>query len=166
MALGQAAVGDRRLDAGGEVEESQRVRHGRSRPADPGREVVLAEPELLDELPICFGSLERIEVFPLEVLDQRDLELLAIGELPDDRRDALDAGRLRGAEATLTGHELVAVEGFGDEDRLEHAMLEDARGQRRQAFWVEALARLERVRCGSARSRSRSTPSLRGFAAG
>ena len=35
MALGQPAVGDRSLDARGEIEQAERVRDRRSRAADP-----------------------------------------------------------------------------------------------------------------------------------
>ena len=110
MALGQPAVGDRRLDAGRQVEQAKRVGHRRSGTTDPCRDLVLAEPELVDQLPIGVGRLERIEILALEVLDERELELIAIGELPDDRRDPLEAGCLGGAEAALAGDQLVAVD--------------------------------------------------------
>ena len=111
---------------GRELEQPERVGHRRSGPADPRRDLVLAEPELVDQLPVGLGGLERIEVLALEVLDERELELVAIGELADDGRDPLQAGRLGGAEATLAGDELVAIDRLGDEDRLEHAVLGDA----------------------------------------
>ena len=44
------------------------------------------------------GLLDRVEVLALEVLDERELELLAVGELADDRRDPLEAGELAGPE--------------------------------------------------------------------
>ena len=130
MALGQPTVRDRRLDPGREVEQAERVRDGRSGPADPRRDLVLAEAELVDELSVGLRRLERIEVLALEVLDEGELELVAVGELADDRRDAFEAGGLRGPEATLAGDELVAVDRLGHEDRLEDAVLGDARGQR------------------------------------
>ena len=64
----------------------------RARPTRVG-DVVLAEAELVDQLAIGVGRLDRVEVLALEVLDERELELLAIGELADDRRDPLEAGR-------------------------------------------------------------------------
>ena len=151
---------------GREVEQAERVRDGRSGAADARRDVVLAEPELVDQLAVGLGRLERVEVLALEVLDEGELELLAIGELADDRRDAVEAGRLRGAQPPLAGDELVAVDRLGDEDRLEDAVLGDARGQRREALGVEPLARLVRVRRDPRRSRSRSTPAGPGCAAG
>ncbi len=35
---------------------------------------------------------DRIEIGALDVLDQRDLELVSIGKLAHERRDALQAG--------------------------------------------------------------------------
>jgi hypothetical protein len=62
----------------------------------------------------------------LEVLNQRELEMLMVGELPDDGRNTLEASHSSGPETSLTGHEAVAVECLGDDDRLEHAVLGDA----------------------------------------
>ena len=120
--------------------------------------------------------LDRAEVRPLEVLDEGELELVAIRELADDRRDALEAGQLAGAESPFAGDELVAVEGLGHEDRLEHAVLADARGQALELGVVHALAGLARVgadpverdvagagacwlRCGISDDRPRPRPS-------
>jgi hypothetical protein len=54
----------------------------------------------------------------------------------------VEAGRLRGTEAPFSRDELIAVDGLGDQDGLEDAVLDDARGERRQALRVESLARL------------------------
>ncbi len=69
------------------------------------------------------GRLDRVEILALEVLDQRELELVAVGELADDGRDALEPGRWRGPQPALAGDELVAVDRLGHEDRLEDAVL-------------------------------------------
>ena len=58
------------------------------------------------------GLLDRVEVGALEVLDERELELVPVGELADDGRDPLQPGHLRGAHASLAGDELVALEGL------------------------------------------------------
>ena len=95
---------------------------------------------------IGFRRLERIEILALEVLDECELELLAIGELPDDRRDPLESGCLGGTEPPLAGDELVAVDGLGHEDRLEDPVLDDALGERRELIGIEPLPWLVRVR--------------------
>ena len=103
----------------------------RARPTRSARSL-LGEAELVDELPVGARRLDRVEVLALEVLDERELELLAVGELADDRRDPLEAGQPGGPDASLAGDELVAVERLGHEDRLEDAVLADARGERRE----------------------------------
>ena len=145
MALAEPTVGDRGLDPGRQLEQSEGVGHGRAGSTDPRRDLVLAQPEVVDQLAIGVGGLERIEILALEVLDEGELELIAIGELPHDGRDPLETGRLGGAKAALAGDELVAIDRFGDEDRLEDAVLRDARGQRRQSLGIEALPGLMRV---------------------
>ena len=42
--------------------------------ADPGRDLVVGEPEVLDQLLVGGGLLERVQVLAVEVLDQRLLE--------------------------------------------------------------------------------------------
>ena len=129
MALGEVTICNRGLNAGSEIEEPQGVGYRRAGPTDPGRDVLVAEPELIDELAIRIGRLERIQVFALEVLDERQFELLSIGELADDGRDPVEPGGLGRAQPALTGDELVAVDRFSDKDGLEDAVLLDTRGQ-------------------------------------
>ena len=88
---------ERGLDRRIEVEEPQGVGDGRASPADPGRDRLVAVAEHIDELPVGKGGLDRVEVLALEVLDERELQLLVVGELADDRGDPVQAGRDRGA---------------------------------------------------------------------
>ena len=146
VALGQTSVGDRGLDVRRQVQEAKRVRHGRTGAPDAVGDVVLAQPEAVHQLAIGVGRLEGIEVGALEVLDERELELVAIDQLADDGRNAIETGRLRRTQAALAGHELVAGRRLGHEDRLEHAVRGDARAERGQVLRGEPLARLVRVR--------------------
>ena len=128
-----------------ELEQAEGVRDGRAGAPDAGREVLLGERELVHQLAIGAGRLHRVEVLALEVLDEGELELLPVGELPNDRRDALQAGHAGCANAPLAGDELVAVDRLGDEDRLDHAVLADALGEAREGVVVHPQARLARV---------------------
>ena len=71
---------------------------------------LLGQPELLDQLAVGVRLVDRVEVGALHVLDERELELLAIRELADERRDPLEADDPRRADAPLAGDELVAVD--------------------------------------------------------
>jgi hypothetical protein len=94
------------------------------------------------------------------------LELLPVGELTHDRRNALETGGLGGAEASLARDEPVAVDRLGDEDRLEDAVLDDALGQRRQVLLIETLSAADVGSGSPGRSRSRSSSADRGCAVG
>jgi hypothetical protein len=146
MAFRQTTVRHRGLDPRGELQEPKRIRHGRSSLTDSRGEVFLAEPEFLDQLPVGIGRLERIEVLALEVLDQGELELVPVGQLPNHGRDPVEAGCLSSALASLAGHQLVSIDRLGDQDRLQDAVLDDARRQGREPIRIEPLARLAWVR--------------------
>jgi hypothetical protein len=50
------------------------------------------------------GGLDRIQVFALYVLDERDFEKAVVGYILDDHRDFRDSSELRGAPTALTGN--------------------------------------------------------------
>src|SRR6476646_6118308 len=55
----------------------------------------------LDQLAVAFRFLERIEVLPLNILNQRQLRGGGIVDLPDDCRDGVDPRLLRRSPATI-----------------------------------------------------------------
>ena len=90
---------------------------------------------------------ERREVLALEVLDDGDLERRVVVDLLDHGRDRLESRHLRGAPSALAGDELVAAALDGtDEDRLQDAVLLDARRELGERRLVEGQARLVRIR--------------------
>ena len=132
-----------------ELEQAERVRDRRPGAPDLPGDLVLGQAELLVELPEGVGLLDRVEVFALDVLDERQLELLAIGELADDGRDPLETGQPGRLDTTLAGHDPIAVERLRDEDRLENAVIGDARRQCLEVGVLDVTARLVRIRRGS-----------------
>ena len=98
-----------------ELQEPERVRDRRARPPHPGGEVLLRKPELINQLSIRPRRLNRVEIFALQVLDQGQLELLAIRQLSNDGRDVDEAGGSCCPDASLARDELVAVHGLRDE---------------------------------------------------
>ena len=54
---------------------------------DPAGQLLVRQPEVLDELLVGAGLLEGVEVLAVEVLDQRLLDAVHIRRLADDRRD-------------------------------------------------------------------------------
>jgi hypothetical protein len=136
------AVGEGLLDEWLEVEQPKRVRDGGSGPADARSDLVLSQPEFVGELPIRVCFLHGVEVGTLDVLDERDGQLVSFCHLADDGRDVVQAGHLSCAYPTLAGHELVAIQDLGDQHRLENAVYGDASGQRFEGLLLQALARL------------------------
>ena len=74
VAGGQLAVGHEVLDRRRELEQAQGVGDRRAALADPLGDLLLGELEVLDQLLVGRGLLERVEVLAVEVLDQRLLE--------------------------------------------------------------------------------------------
>jgi hypothetical protein len=102
--------------------------------------------EFFHQAAIALGLLERGEILALDVLDEGDLEGVAIVELLDDDRHFMKLRELRGAPAPLAGDDLVGVGSLGmaaHEERLQHALLADRVGKRAQRVVIEAAARLK-----------------------
>ena len=81
--------------------------------ADDFRDVVLAVFELVAERLIARRFFERIEVFALDVLDDRKLERLGVADLENDHGHVVNAGALRRAPAALAGDDLEGAVGAG-----------------------------------------------------
>ena len=145
MPFGQAAAGDRGLDVRMKIEQPKRVRHGRPCLADPVGDLLLGEPELIDQLAIRERLVDRVEIRALDVLHQRDLELVTIGELSHDGGDAIEACEASRTHTPLAGDQLVPGDRLRHEDRLEDAMLADARRKLLELTLVDVAAGLERV---------------------
>ena len=116
--------------------------------AAPGarRDLLVGEPEVLDELLVGAGLLERVQLLALEVLDQRLLERGVVVGLAHERGDRLEPDPPCGAPSALPRDELEAVAGRAHEHRLEQPDLADRVGERAEGLLVELVARLVRVR--------------------
>ena len=90
------------------------------------------------------GFFERRQVLALDVLDQRQLQHLAIVDVADDDRQLVQPGLDRGVVAALAGDDLVARAALAHDQRLDDALLGDRRDQLRQV--AHGLARLVGIR--------------------
>ena len=132
--------------AGGSWNKPQRVAHRGPALADPGRNLVVGEVEVLDELLVRGRLLERVEILAVDVLDEGVLERGGVVDVADDGRDRREPGPLGRPPAPLAGDELVAVVAeWPHQNRLQHAELSHRRGQRGERFLVEAAPGLVRV---------------------
>ena len=86
VAFADAAVHDGLLDRRRRVQEPQRVGNRRPRAADAAGHLFLRQPELVDQSAEGPCLVHRVEVGSLQVLDQRQPELLLLVRGPHDAR--------------------------------------------------------------------------------
>jgi hypothetical protein len=143
MAHFDLAVEEERLHRFREVEQPQQVGRRGARAADRVGGLLVGQLELVDQAMHALRFLQRIEVFALDVLDQRHRERRLVGDLAHDDRHFLQAGQARGAPATLAGDDLVAL-GVDrtHEDRLHQALYLDRGGELAERGLVHPGARL------------------------
>jgi hypothetical protein len=114
--------GEELLHPLGELQETECIGHAGPVSAYALAHLLLRQPELLDEAAVALGLLERVEVGPLEVLDQGQLEGLGGGDIPDDGRHLVETRELGGPPPSLTGDEAVVRSVAADEDGLDDAL--------------------------------------------
>ncbi|EPY93538.1 hypothetical protein K530_47520 [Streptomyces noursei CCRC 11814] len=103
--------------------------------------------EVLQQLVVGSGLFQRVQLSPVEVLQQRVEQQPLVFGGAHDRRDLLKPGFSAGSPASLTHDELVAPRRrLTDHDRLEQAHLLDGGDQFGEGVLVEDFARLPRVR--------------------
>jgi hypothetical protein len=109
----------------------------------PSGQLLVGQPEILDQLLVGAGLLERVEVLAMQVFDQCLLHAVDVRDVPHDGRDGGHPGALGGSPAALPRYQLVfAVRNRPHQDGLQDAHLPDRRGQRSQRFLVEGDPRL------------------------
>ena len=91
---------------------------------------------------------ERLEVFPLQVLDQLFGQALIGGhDLFDNAGDRVEVRHICSPPAALASDDLILIDMLqpGDCDGVEHTVLPDAVGQSLQALLTVVLAGLVRI---------------------
>ena len=105
----------------------------------------VAVAEVVHQPAIAAGLLDRVQVRPLDVLDDADLQHLDVVELAHDDRHRMQADALGRAPAPLAGDDLVLAGRAGsgaDQDGLDNALDPDRFFQVAELGFVEHLARL------------------------
>ena len=93
----------------GQVHQAQQVRDRAARAADRGGRLLVGEVEFGDQARDALRFFQRIQVFALDVLDQRHRGGGLVVDLAHQHRDLVQPGQLRGAEAPFAGDDLVAL---------------------------------------------------------
>jgi hypothetical protein len=112
---------------------------------DEPAEFLLGVAIIVDQPLIALRFLDRVEVAPLDILDQGYFERLGIVKLADDRRDLVETGLLRRPPAPLAGDDLEPSLVGPNDDRLDDAARPDRVGELGQRFLVEDAARLGEI---------------------
>lgn len=128
-----------------EIEQSKQVGDGCPFQADPFRCLLVGQGELANQPIDPLGSLQRIQVFPLKVLDQRPLGRLAIIERAQYGGYPIESQRRGGAESTLPGHKFVPGRHPPNDDRLHESVLADRVNEGLHGDLAESLPRLPRI---------------------
>ena len=93
--------------------------------ADRGSDLIVRQSELVSESLIRGRFVNSIQIFALNVLDERQLQQLAFvveGDVANDNRHLQQAGTLGGAPPPLTGDDAVQIADLLHEDRLDDAV--------------------------------------------
>src|SRR2546423_10872410 len=96
---------------------------------------------------VTLALFDRVEVSPLEILDECEGEKRLIIDLLDDSGDLFPSDVSRSAQAALAGNELEAVFAWtsADSDRLKEAACAQAFFKVRQLFCTKFSAWLEGI---------------------
>ena len=108
----------------------------------PLRHFVLLQVESFQKLFVCHSFLNRIQVLPLNILDQADLYDLLLGILFHDDRHFFHSRHLRGPPSSLPGDDLIVVLSLPYKDGLDHAKLLDRIRQFQEGILLELLTGL------------------------
>ena len=143
MADRKPAFAEVALNVGGQFQQAQSVGHHGAALADFGRDFLLRELELLDELGVTLGFFDGIEVLALEVLDERQFQHGAVVGLAEDDRHLGQAEQLGRPPAAFARNQLQPVVAFAHDKRLHNALFLDRVGQFAKGFGGKILARLK-----------------------
>ena len=120
------ARGDPLLHGRRQVQQAQGIADVRPGAADLLRELLMGGAEVVEQLLVGRGLLERVELLPVQVLDQGVPEQIVVLSLLHDGGDLGQPGPLGGTPAALAHDELIpAGPGRADHHRLEQADLPD-----------------------------------------
>ena len=147
MPRGQHAGCNPVLHVRRQLEQAQGIGDMRPGPAEPTGQLLVGGPEVIEKLLVSRGLLERVELLPVQVLQQRVAEHVVVLRAADDRRDVREPGLLARPPAPFAHDDLeVPRHDRPDDYGLEQADDPNRLGEFFQRLGVEYLAGLTRVR--------------------
>jgi len=142
MAGSDATFGDQLLDGIVETQKAERVGDGSSVLAGALGHLLLREMEFVAELLKGASLFNGVQIFALEIFDERHLERHFFWDVANDGGHALQRGALCRAPAAFAGDKLKTRADAADNERLDDAARTDRAGELVERFFAEARARL------------------------
>lgn len=134
------------LDFGRQFEEPEGVGDGGAAFANLLSGFVLSEIKLLDELSQSGRFFDGIQIFALEVLDERQFHHFAVVRFANNGGNGFEAGQLRGAPTAFPGDDFESAAAGPNNQRLDDSLGLDGFRKFLERGFVEFLARLKRAR--------------------
>ena len=138
-------VADELLNRRWQFQQPQCVRHHGAALADLAGDFLLGQLELPGELRVTVGFLEGVEIFALEIFDERQFQHRVVVRLSDDDRHFRQLQQLRRAPAAFARDQFKTTAALAHDERLDDALFADGIGQFAERFFGKVLARLERA---------------------
>jgi len=142
MPEGELPFLDERLDFVRETKEPQGISDRSSIAADAAGDLLLGQSQPFDEPLIGLGFLDGIEVFALDVLNEREFQHLFIRDIADDGRDLQRSSQLSRSPSAFPSDDLIAKATATHDDRLYQAVSADRISQLAQPLFIISSARL------------------------
>ena len=129
-----------------QIEQPHGICDRRAAPADFLRDVFLPHPKFIREPGIGLRFLDRVEIRPLQIFDQRKLEHFEIGGDASDDRHLRKPRFLRRPPAAFAGDQFVPAGHVPNNQRLDDSVLANRFDQLLQGVARKIFPRLQRAR--------------------
>jgi hypothetical protein len=121
MSHGEAPFGDQLLNVLGELQQPQQVGYRAAILTCPAGNLIVAQTVVVDEPLKRRGYFNGIQVFPLNVLDEGDLDQAVIRNILNQDGDGPKPSDFCGAPPTLSGHEFETATSPANQQGLDNA---------------------------------------------
>ena len=111
------------FDAARQFEKPQCVGHRLAALAHAFSDLFLGESELIGQPREAVRLFDRIKVLPIQVLNERNLQRLGVGNFPDNRRNFFKSSFFRSPPPALSDYQLISIFAYLDYNWLEHSVL-------------------------------------------